>query len=92
MPDDKTTPLRNLLLIAPLLVALWGCNRPPALDATLSTANREAAYPDLVPGSRITSRTQDQARLDTADDDALAARAADLRRRADDLRTAEIGL
>ncbi|QOL80725.1 hypothetical protein [Pseudooceanicola spongiae] len=92
MSEHHTPLLRHLILTSALLLSLGACNRPPALDATLSAENRAAARPRLVPASQILSRATTEARLAPVDDDALAARAEALRQRAETLRQAEIGL
>lgn len=91
MSDRKTPPLPALLLATFVVLTVVACTRPPALDATLSDANRAASFPDLIRGTEILSRGTTEARLDAEEDDVLTTRGDDLRARADALRATEIG-
>lgn len=70
-----------------LLVALAGCGRPPLPES--AAAIGDAPYPELVPAGQILAGDGQPPRISDRSDAALAARAALLRRRAEELRARE---
>ena len=78
-------------LVLPLLLA--ACGDPlPDLDAPLSPTARNAAYPELVPLGPLLAGTDALLPRDAeAEGRGLEARAADLRRRANQLRQMPLG-
>ncbi|MCK0149768.1 hypothetical protein MWU54_07025 [Marivita sp. S6314] len=65
-------------------LGLSACAQFPEVDAALNADNPNPDYPKLVPFEELL--TADDPRISETDDDALRARAEDLRRRANGLR------
>ena len=65
-------------------VALTACAEFPEVDAALASDRASAEYPDLLPFEQLLDAREP--RLTDSDDEALRARAAGLRNRADGLR------
>ena len=78
--------MRSLMIIA-VGIALAACTQFPELDAAVSDRARAADFPKLIPAERIAAKRTAGGRLGEEDGAKLLARADQLRRRGEILRS-----
>jgi hypothetical protein len=78
--------MRLILAISPLIIALSACAEFLALDGTVSPAQANATFPDLVPIASLIQQANEDGSASTLAEAAISARIANLRARASRLR------
>jgi hypothetical protein len=78
--------MRLILAVLPLIIALSACAEFPALDGTVSPAQANAPFPDLVPLASLIQQANEDGSASTLVEAAISARIANLRARASRLR------